>query len=115
MNSRTSTSMFSGMPSLYPDPGQMRLGIEAESLGKSVVSLSSYSSEVFNMMDPDDRRRYCRTMEEIFPKVQAGRTVIWRNEFGTLSMGDGSSKWHRYLEWSDYDVSDGTAKPGDVE
>lgn len=101
---------------LYPDASAMRRGEEMSRLGKEPVSIDTYSADVFDMHSAEDRARYSGLMLDLFPRIQAGSCIVWRNELQVLSRPDGSTGWMRYLEWSDYRVNDpGSPSPPERE
>ena len=106
--SRAFSSSLAGL--VAPDVKTLSEEMEREALGKLPAFVKSYRVEVFDMSSADERKRYEATMMDVFAGIRAKRAVIWRNELQVLPKADGSSSWHRYLEWSEYDVA-----PNDFE
>ena len=93
---------------VQPSRRDVLVGLEAMRLGKLPVEVSSYNVEVFDMSVDADRKRYCEIMSDLLKKVQASQCVVWKNELQVLQTASGTG-WHRYLEWSEYSVSDKAA------
>lgn len=72
---------------------------------KVPVKVKSYSVEVFDMMDRDDRFRYSSLMERLAGMVQTASAVIYRNELQVLQRG-GEGRWFRYVEYAEYELND---------
>ena len=87
-----------GKSNLFPSIEEFRQGLEQQRYEKEPFVISSYNVEVFNMMDKDDRDKYCKLMMKLTPMAQNSQCVVCKND---LQLIQGSS-WQRYVEWFEY-------------
>lgn len=103
---RSFSSMFEemGKSSIFPSIEDFNRGIEQSKYAKEPFIISSYNVEVFNMMEKEDRDKYCNLMMKLTPLAQNSKCVICKNDLQVLN----GSSWQRYVEWFEYKLNDKT-------
>ena len=96
-----------GKSNLFPSIEEFRQGLEQQKYEKEPFVISSYNVEVFNMMDKDDRDKYCKLMMKLTPMAQNSQCVVCKND---LQLIQGSS-WQRYVEWFEYRLNNKQYSP----
>lgn len=108
-------SIDATLPQVAPTYEQIRAGRDMLKYQRAPVRISTYDAEIFDMQDPDRRKKYCELMLSIAQDIQAQQAVIWCNERQILQRKDGSSGWFRYIEYSRYALSPEAQKISDKE
>jgi len=104
-------SMFGSMasPNLGPSPEEM----DAERqriLFKKHVQLKAHHVRIFDMHDSIDVKAYEKQMKILIAGVQAKTHVIWDND-RQLVTRKGEQVWQRYMEWSEFILSEEATTP----
>lgn len=99
------TSLEAFRPGVGPSYDDVVSGRDMVRYDKIPVKISEFHTEVFDMMDKEDRTRYEDLMKSIIKGIQTSECVIWKNDLQVISKGDGQH-WMRYLEWARYDLNE---------
>lgn len=96
-----------GEPDTHPEkPIHDAYQLATGQIDPSSLTVTAHNVRVFDLMDRNDRKEYEKLYVELMGKSRQGRIFIVGNTRETLVMPDGSTRWFKFLEWSEYDTSD---------
>lgn len=98
--------LIEGEPDTHPEkPVHDAYQLATGQIDPSSLTVKSHNVRVFDLMDGNDRTEYERLYVELLEMSRQGRILILGNARETLVMPDGSARWFKFLEWSEYDTS----------
>ena len=95
-----------GTPDTHPERPIYDAKELADGKLADILHVKSHHTEVFDVMNPDDRANYDRLYVELSDYSKKGSVYVISNRMETLTRDDGSTGWFRYVEWIEYDISE---------
>ena len=109
-DSGVGAAMFGGLtPHIGPEPEE----IEAERLrvmSHKHVEPKGHHVRIYNMHDETERRAYEKQMMVLIAGTQARTHQVWTND-RQLITDNGTQRWVRYLEWSEFVLKEEATPP----
>lgn len=74
--------------------------------GHKDVVIANVKIEVFDLLDPEERKRCQEVEKDLLTKAYAGAITISCNKTEMMHRKDGSSTWMRLIQWVEYGLED---------